>query len=469
MASESSYDVGIIGGGPGGYVAAVRAAQLGLRPVVVEKEKVGGVCLHHGCIPSKALLRSAELMEFAHVGGQFGVNAEGVTFDMGQAMAHKEAVVKRLHKGTEGLLRHNKVDLIAGHGALAGPKTIRVTGAEAHPDQTLACEHIIIATGSRPRSIPGLEIDGEVVITSDEGLELEAVPASIAVVGGGYVGVEFAYMLACLGSQVTIIELLPAVVPLQDEMVSTEIERALRRRGVKALTDARVEGLDHRPGGARVTVTNSDGSADELDVEKVLVAVGRDPITEDLGLEDAGVEVGKQGVTVHEKMQTTVPNIYAIGDVVGRLPLAHVASAEGILVAETIAGNDVPELEYQKIPSCVYCQPEVGAVGLTEKQAREAGHDVRIGQFRFLANGKALALGEREGMVKVLADAKHGEILGVHIVGPHATELIVECGLAMTLEATDRELGTTVHPHPTLSEAIMEAARSAGGWAIHGA
>jgi len=276
-------------------------------------------------------------------------------------------------------------------------------------------------------------------------------------------------MLRCFGAEVTIIELLPAVLPLQDEMVSTEIERALRRRGVKVFTNARVKSVECGGRGARVSVTLSDDSSQVLDVEKVLVAVGREPITADLGLPAVGVEVGKQGIKVGSKMQTTVPNTYAIGDVVGRLPLAHVASAEGIMVAETIAGNAVPELEYEKIPSCVYCQPEVGAVGMTEKQAREAGHDVRIGQFRFLANGKAVALGEREGLVKLVADAKHGEILGVHIVGPNATELIVECGVAMALEATDRELGTIVHPHPSLSEAVMEAARSAGGWAIHGA
>ena len=469
MASESTYDLGIIGGGPGGYVAAVRAAQLGLRSVVVEKEKVGGVCLHHGCIPSKALLRSAELIEFARVGGQFGVHAENVRFDIAQAMAHKEAVVKRLHKGTEGLLRHNSVDLVTGHGSLAGPKAIRVRGAEGNGEQTLACEHIIIATGSRPRSIPGLDIDGEVVITSDEGLELDAVPESVVVVGAGYVGLEFAYMLRCYGSEVTMVEVLPAVLPLQDDMVSTEIERAMRRRGIKALTNARVEGVERRGDRAHVTVAPQDGDTQELDVDKVLVAIGRAPITDNLGLEEAGVEVEGGAIKVQGKMQTTVPSVYAIGDVVGRLPLAHVASAEGIMVVETIAGNEVPEIEYEKVPRCVYCLPEVGAVGITEKEAREAGHDVRIGQFRFLANGKALALGEREGLVKVIADAKHGEILGVHIVGPVATELIVECGLAMTLEATDRELAAMVHPHPTLSEAIMEAARGSAGWPIHGA
>ena len=466
MASEGSYDVGVIGGGPGGYVAAIRAAQLGLRAVVVEKYKVGGTCLHQGCIPSKALLRSAEMMEFAKVGGQFGVQAEKVTFDLSQAMAHKEAVVNRLHRGTEGLLRHHNVELITGHGSLAGPKAIRVTNGEG--GRVLSCEHIIIATGSTPRSIPGLEIDGDVVITSDEGLELDAVPESVAIVGAGYVGLEFAYMLRCFGSEVTMIEVLPAVLPLQDDTVSTEIERAMRRRGIKALTNARVEQVERRPAGARVNVTLSDGSTRALDVDKVLVAVGRAPITEGLGLEEAGVEYSKQGITVHERMRTTAPNIYAIGDAVGRLPLAHVASAEGIMVVETIAGNDVPEVEYNNIPRCVYCQPEVGAVGLTEKEAREAGHEVSIGEFRFLANGKALALGEREGLVKLIADAEHGEILGVHIVGPNATELIVECGVAMTLEATHRELGATVHPHPTLSEAIMEAARGAGGWAIHG-
>jgi dihydrolipoamide dehydrogenase len=467
MSRENAYDVGIIGGGPGGYVAAIRAAQLGLRTVVVEQDKVGGVCLHRGCIPAKALLRSAELMELAGLGGQLGVQAENVTLDIGQAMAHKDAVVRRLHRGTEGLLRHNGVELVTGHGSLAGPKAIRVTDADG-AEQTLSCEHIIIATGSRPRSLPGLQIDGEVVITSDHGLALDAVPASVAIIGAGYIGIEFAYMLACFGAEVTVIELLPAVLPLQDEMVSAEIERALRRRGVKALTDARVGDVERKPGGARLTVTKSDGSSQVLDVEKVLVAVGREPIMDEVGLAETGVEVGEQGVIVHGHMQTSVPNVYAIGDVVGRLPLAHVASAEGIRVAETIAGNDVPQVEYEKIPSCVYCQPEVGTVGMTENQAREAGHEVRIGESRFLANGKALALGEREGMVKVVADARHGEILGVHIVGPSATELIVECGLAMTLEATDRELGMTVHPHPTLSEAVMEAARGAGGWAIHG-
>jgi dihydrolipoamide dehydrogenase len=469
MSSESTYDVGIIGGGPGGYVAAVRAAQLGLRTVVVEKAKVGGVCLHHGCIPSKALLRSAELMEFARNGDQFGVHSEGLTFDLGKAMAHKEGVIKRLHRGVESLLRHNNVDLITGHGSLAGPTAICVRDADGQGERTVACEHVIIATGSKPRSLPGLNIDGEVVITSDEGLELDAVPQSIAIIGAGYVGVEFAYMLRCFGAEVTIVELLPAVLPLQDEMVSTEVERALRRRGVKALTNARVESVDRGARGARVTVALSDGSSQVLEVEKVLVAVGREPLTADLGLPAVGVEVGKQGINVGPKMQTTAPNIYAIGDVVGRLPLAHVASAEGILVAETIAGSEMPELEYEKIPSCVYCQPEVGAAGMTEQAAREAGHEVRIGRFSFVANGKALALGEREGLVKLVTDGKHGEILGVHIVGPSATELIVECGVAMALEATDRELGTIVHPHPTLSEVVMEAARSARGWAIHGA
>jgi dihydrolipoamide dehydrogenase len=456
------YDLTIIGAGPGGYVAAIRAAQLGLKTALIEKDRVGGLCLNWGCVPSKALLWNAEVLHLFQRADEFGVTTRGLRFDLGKAMDRSRQVVERTVKGVEFLLKRNKVDLISGAGRLHSPHEVEVA-----PDgQSVEADHVIVATGAHPRSIPGVEIDGKVVITSREALELREVPESIAIVGGGPIGVEFAYLFRAYGSQVTIIEMLDRLLPAEDEEISQRLEHALDQQGIRSLTSARVQGVRLAEGGAAIQVSVG-GREEEVQASRVLMGVGMAASTEALGLDGLGIALEKGFVQIDERMQTSVPGVYAIGDVTGKLMLAHVASAQGVAAVEGIAGLEPPAVDYVKMPRATFCQPQVASIGLTEAQARERGHSVKIGRYPFRANAKAVALGQIEGVVKLVVDADQGDLLGCHMVGPDVTELLAEASLGTLMETTAREVGLTVHAHPTLSEAFKEAALGAYGQAIH--
>lgn len=459
----NTYDVVVIGGGPGGYVAAIRAAQLGLKAAVVEREALGGVCLNWGCIPTKALLRNAEIVDLLGRGQEFGFSFENLRLDYGRAIQRSREVAQRLVRGVNFLMRKNHIEVVEGTGRLESVNRVVV-----EPDgRVLTAQNIILATGARPRAIPGLTIDGQRVITSREALECTEVPGHIIVVGAGPIGLEFAHIYRSYGAQVTIVEMLSRIAPLEDEEISKELARAYERRGIQLLTDSRVEKVEPTDQGAAVSIVTPDGTR-QLEADVVLVAIGVQPNSEDLGLEKVGVRVERGAVVVDGYMRTNVPGIYAIGDLTGKMPLAHVASAQGIVAAEHIAGRETRPIEdYVWMPRCIYCQPQVASLGLTEAQARERGYEVKVGKFNFLANGKALGLGEREGFVKIVADAKYGEILGAHLIGPEVTELLPELVLARTWELTVEEIARSVHSHPTLSEALMEAAHAVLGQAIH--
>ncbi|NOZ29578.1 MAG: dihydrolipoyl dehydrogenase [Chloroflexi bacterium] len=458
-----SYDVIVIGGGPGGYVAAIRAAQLGQKVAVIEREALGGICLNWGCIPTKALLRNAEVVSLLGRGKEFGFHFENLTLDYSQAIKRSREVSKRLVRGVNFLMRKNSIDVVQGTGRLVGPGQVVVEPG----GKTLSAKNIILATGARPRSIPGVTIDGERVISSREALERTEVPGHIIVVGAGPIGLEFAHIYRTYGAEVTVVEMLSRIAPLEDEDVSAALARSFQRRGIQLHTDTRVESVESADDGVKVRVSSPDGEQ-TLEGDVVLIAIGVQPNSEDLGLEQVGVQVERGAVVVDGYMRTNVPGIYAIGDLTGKMPLAHVASAQGIVAAEHIAGHETTPIEdYTWMPRCIYCQPQVASMGLTEAQARERGHDVKVGQFPFQANGKALGLAEREGFVKIVADAKYGEILGAHFVGPEVTELLPEIVLARTWELTVEEIARTVHAHPTLSESLMEAAHAVLGQAIH--
>ena len=456
------YDLAIIGAGPGGYVAAIRAAQLGLKTALIEKERVGGLCLNWGCVPSKALLWNAEVIHLFQRADEFGITASGLRFDLSKAVDRSRQVVDRTVKGVEFLLKRNKVDVISGSGRLHSAHEVEVA-----PDgRSVEADHVIVATGALARSIPGVEIDGQVVITSREALELREAPESIAIVGGGPVGVEFAYLYRAYGSQVTIIEMLDRLVPTEDEEISRRLESAFDKQGIRSLTSARVQGLQVGEGGATVQVS-VDGREEEVQAGRVLMAVGMGAGTEGLGLDSLGVALDKGFIRIDERMQTSVSGVHAIGDVTGKLMLAHVASAQGVTAVEGIAGLDPPALDYVKMPRATFCQPQVASIGLTEAQARQEGRSVRVGRFPFRANAKAAALGLTEGVVKLVVDADQGDLLGCHMVGPEVTELLAEASLGSLMDTTAREVGLTVHAHPTLSEAFREAALGAYGEAIH--
>ncbi|HIE39350.1 MAG TPA: dihydrolipoyl dehydrogenase [Anaerolineales bacterium] len=470
---DRRQDVVIIGGGPGGYVAAIRAAQLGLKVALVEKEHLGGVCLNWGCIPTKALLRNAEVIALLTQGKTFGFTLEGFQADYGAAVRRSRKVADRLVKGVAALMRKNGVQVIEGTGRIAGPGIVEVApnndrrGDPPWSPLHLQADHIIVATGARARAIPGVEVDGERVITARHALALQERPGSVVVVGAGPIGMEFAHLWRAYGAAVTVVEMLPHLLPLEDEEVSTEIERAFRRRKVRALIATRVEGIDPTADGVRVRVRKDGGKEESLEAEKALIAIGVRPNSEGLGLEEAGVELDPGGVVVDERMRTTAPSIYAIGDVTGKLPLAHVASAQGIIAAEAIAGLDPEPLDYDAIPRCTYCQPQVASFGLTEAQAREQGYAVRVGRFPFLPNGKALALGENRGFAKLVADGATGRLLGAHLVGPEVTELLPELVLARTAGLSPEAVARAVHAHPTLGEVLAEAAHAVFGRPIH--
>jgi dihydrolipoamide dehydrogenase len=459
------YDVAIIGAGVGGYVAAIRAAQLGLKVALVEKAQIGGVCLNWGCIPTKALLRNAEVVSLLQRGKDFGFSLSGVEVDFGAAVDRSRKVSERLVKGVGSLMRKNGIDVVAGTGTIRSSGTVDVSLNEGGT-RTLQTTNTIIATGARPRSIPGIEPDGERVMTYLDAIVLRELPASAIVIGAGPIGMEFAHVWSTYGSQVTVVEMMPNALPLEDEEVSRVVERAFKRRKVSLVTSARVEALETVANGVRVKVNDEKGER-TLQAERALVAIGIQPNSENLGLEGLGVRVERGFIAVDERMQTSTSGLYAIGDVTGKLALAHVASAQGIVAAEAIAGTSTVSLDYEAMPRCTYCQPQVGSFGITEAQAVERGHTVKIGRFPFRANGKALGLGDYDGFAKIVADEGSGEILGASLVGPEVTELLPELVLARDCELTPDEIARSVHAHPTLSEAVMEAAHSVFGEAIN--
>ncbi len=459
------YDVAIIGAGPGGYVAAIRAAQLGLDVALVEKEHLGGVCLNWGCIPTKALLRNAEVISLLDRGREFGFSISDAEVDFGAAVDRSRQVSGRLVKGIGFLMRKNDIEVIEGRGTLKSPREVDVALNEGGT-RTLEAETIIIATGGSARTIPGITPDGERVLTYREAIVLRELPESVVIVGAGPIGMEFAHVWSTYGAQVTVVEMLPHVLPLEDEAASKQVERAFKRRKVNMLTSTRVQSIETTADGVKVSVASED-TEEMLEAERALIAIGVRPNSENLGLEEIGVETERGNITVDASLRTNVDGVYAIGDVTGKLALAHVASAQGIIAAESIAGLEPEPLDYEAMPRCTYTHPQVASFGITEAEAKERGHDVAVGEFPFRPNGKALALGERDGFVKIVADQATGEILGAHLVGPEVTELLPELVLARTWELTPEEIARTVHAHPTLSESLMEAAHGVFGEPIH--
>lgn len=471
-----NYDLVVLGAGPGGYVAAARAAQLGMKVAVVEKEKVGGVCLHKGCIPTKTLLRSAEMYQDIKKSRDYGIKAGEVELQFDLVQQRKQKVVDQLHKGVQGLLKKNKVDVYYGTGRILGtsifsplPGTISVEKNDGSEPEILVPKNVLIATGSRPRTLPGLEIDGEYVMNSDHALSMDQLPESIVIIGGGVIGVEWASLLSDFGVKVTIVEFLDRILPLEDEEVSKEITRVLKKRKVKIMTSSKVlpETVSER--GGQVTLqAEKGGEVVELTADRAMVSVGRQANIDDIGLNNTSIKVEKGVIQVNEFMQTEESHIYAIGDVIGGYQLAHVASHEGILAVEHMAERETHPIDPLTIPRCTYSRPEVASIGLTETQAKEQGYEVKVGKFPFRAIGKSVVMGEVDGFVKIVSDQKNDDLLGVHIIGPHATDLISEAGLAKVLDATAWEIAHTIHPHPTLSEAYMEAALTVDGKPIHG-
>lgn len=460
------YDLVIVGGGPAGYVGAIRAAQLGLRTAVVEREGLGGVCLHRGCVPTKALLHAAEMLVRMRDAEAMGIQAGPARVDFARMQARKTAVVEGLHRGVQFLMRKHRIDVFSGTGRLLGRTRVGVALNDGSETE-LETKHALVATGSAPRSVPGVIIDNDRVLDSSAALELKQVPESIAILGAGAVGVEFASLFLALGSKVTLVELLPRLLPLEDEEIGGALERAFVRRGMRVHTGTTATSAVPEGGGLSITLERGQERL-SLHADYLLVAVGRGPVTEGLGLEAAGVEVEKGGVKVDEHMRTSAPEIYAAGDVVGGpFRLAHVASNEAIHAVETIAGARPAPIDYLAVPRPTFSIPQVASMGLSEQQAREQGYQVRLGKSPFSANSKAAIAGEREGFVKVVSDARTGEILGIHMLGPDVTELLAAGVLARSLEGTVAELGAAVHAHPTLSEALKEAALDAMGRALH--
>ncbi|MDE2801628.1 MAG: dihydrolipoyl dehydrogenase [Chloroflexota bacterium] len=459
------YDVVIIGAGPGGYVAALRAAQLGMKAAVVERDNVGGTCLNWGCIPSKALIRNAEVVSLFKNAKQWGVTLDGMQVDFGAAVDRSRGVVDRMTRGVNFLFRKNGVDVVSGQARLLDVHTVTVEGA----DEPLEAEAVIVATGARPRSLPGLDVDGELVLTSREALEARVMPSSAVFVGGGAIGCELAYVYNAYGVDTTIVEALPRLLPLEDAEVSAEVERVFGRQGIHCRPGTHLVGYRREGDKAVLTVFTVEGKdEEEVLTDRVVVAVGVQGNTEGLGLEEAGVATERGLITVDEHLQTTAEGVYAVGDVNGLMPLAHVASAQGVYVVERLSGRDPAPLDYWLMPRAVYCQPQVASFGMTEQEALDAGLPVRVGKFPFRPNGKALGAADYEGFVKLVVEDGTERILGAHMVGPEVTELLGELSLNRQLEGTARELGMMVHAHPSLSEVVKEAALAAVGEALHG-
>ncbi|MBK9636639.1 MAG: dihydrolipoyl dehydrogenase [Bacteroidetes bacterium] len=459
------YDLIVVGSGPGGYVAAIRASQLGLKTAVVEKESLGGICLNWGCIPTKALLKSAQVFEYLKHAGDYGITVNEFNADFNKVIGRSRDVADGMSKGIQFLLKKNKIDVINGYGKIKQGKKVEVTAADGSAT-TYEAQHIILATGARSRVLPGLEQDGKKVIGYREAMTLTTLPTSMVIVGSGAIGCEFAYFYHSMGTKVTIVEFMANIVPVEDEDVSKQLARSFKKSGISIMTESSVESVDTSGAGCKVKVKTKKGE-EIIECDIVLSAVGITPNIENIGLEDVGVITDKGKVLVNDYYQTNIPGVYAIGDIVKGPALAHVASAEGILCVEKIAGLPVHPINYGNIPGCTYCSPEIASVGMTEKAAKEAGIEIKVGKFPFSASGKAKAAGASDGFVKVIFDAKYGEWLGAHMIGMNVTELIAEVVVARNLETTGHEIIKSIHPHPTMSEAIMEAAADAYGEVIH--
>ncbi len=475
MASNYDYDLIVIGSGPGGYVAAIRGAQLNLKTALIERERLGGVCLNWGCIPKKALIKSAEVLDTLRQAQEFGFSFENLQVDYGAAVERSLQIVERQTKGVGFLMRKNKIDLIEGHARFTDAHSVQVSAGPLNPDaetRTVSARNFVVATGARARDLPGIAADGKRILQYRHAIRLTDIPASLLVVGAGPIGMELSHIYATYGAQVTIVEMMDQALPLEDADVAQEVVRAFQRRGMTVLTSSRTEGFEVGERSVTVTVKNlNDESAQTLEVEKVLLAVGITPNTEDVGLDAAGVERNGEGyIEIDEYMRTSSDSIYAIGDCTGKMALAHVASAQAIVAAERIAGQatmPIPAERYIFMPRCTFCAPQVASLGLTEAEAREAGYAVNVSKFPFMPNGAAQAQGARVGFVKIVADQRYGEILGAHIVGPNATELLPEISLAQMMELTPVEIAHNVHAHPTLAEVVMEAAHGVEGLPIH--
>jgi dihydrolipoamide dehydrogenase len=460
------YDIMVIGGGPGGYVAAIRAAQKGLKTAVVERDALGGICLNWGCIPTKALLKNAELMNYYRRADEFGFQLKDWSFNFAKIIKRSREIADVNSKGVEFLFRKNKIEYIAGTGKLISDHAILVSQDVKKDEKKFSADKIILATGGRSRSFPGMDFEGKMILSSKEAMMLEKPPEKMIIIGAGAIGVEFAYFYNTFGTEVHLIEMMPQILPLEDEEIAQQLERAFKKQGIKLYTDKKVERLEKSAKGVTVTIADKD-KKEKLNADVALVAIGIQGNVENLGLEDLGIKVEKSAVKINEFYQTKISNIYAIGDVIGAPWLAHVASHEGIIAVEHLSGRNPHLMDYNSIPGCTYCQPQVASIGFTEKKAKEMGYELKIGRFPFRASGKARAIGEIDGLVKLIFDAQYGELLGAHILGAEATELIAELGIAKNLETTHFELQHTVHAHPTLSEAIMEAAADAIGKAVH--
>ncbi len=459
------FDVIVVGSGPGGYVTAIRASQLGLKTAVVEKENLGGVCLNWGCIPTKALLKSAQVFEYVKHAEDFGIKVSKYDKDFNAVVNRSRDVANGMSGGVQFLMKKNKITVLNGFGTVQSGKKVAVTD-ESGKESIYAASHIIIATGARSRELPTLPQDGKKIIGYRQAMTLEKQPKKLVVVGSGAIGIEFAYFYNSMGTEVTVVEYLPNIVPLEDEEVSKQLERTFKKSGIKIMTNSEVTSVDTSGAGCKVTVKTKKGE-EVLEADVVLSAVGIAPNIEGIGLEDVGIATDRGRVMVNDYYQTTVPGYYAIGDIVKGPALAHVASAEGILCVEKIAGHNVEPLDYGNIPGCTYCFPEVASVGMTEKAAKEAGYELKVGKFPFSASGKASASGHKDGFIKVIFDSKYGELLGAHMIGSNVTEMIAEAVLARKLETTGHEILKAVHPHPTLSEAFMEATAAAYDEVIH--
>ena len=473
--SNYDYDLIVVGSGPGGYVAAIRAAQLGQKTAIVERESLGGVCLNWGCIPKKSLLKNADVLDLLQHAADYGFTFDNLQVDFGSAVKRSLGIVDRQTKGVGFLMRKNKIDVIEGHAQFTDAHTLNITPSDFKPEakaRTVTADKFIIATGARARDLPGVTVDGKRVLQYRHAIRPQAKPKSLIIVGAGPIGMELGYFYQTYGTAVTIIEMLDHVLPLEEADVAAEVHKAFVKKGFKIFTSARTEKFEVTDSGVNVTVKNlKDDKVETLAAEQVLISIGITPNTEKVGLDKAGVKLDQRGfIEIDANMRTNVANIYAIGDCTGKLALAHVASAQALVAAETIGGAEtlpIPNEKYIFMPRCTYCKPEVASMGMTEAQAKEAGYTIKVGKFPFLPNGKAQAIEAKEGFVKIITDAKYGEILGAHLVGPDVTELLPELSLAQFMEITPAEIARTVHAHPTLSEVVMEAAHAVEGHAIH--
>lgn len=463
--ADRSFDLLVIGGGPGGYTAAIRSAQLGMKTGIIERDRLGGVCLNWGCIPSKALLKNAEILQAFRKAADWGISYDNLKVDFPKVIQRSRGVADRVSKGVEFLMKKNAIEHMPGTATITGPGTVELR-PEGGAASRITAKHIILATGARPRSLPGVTVDRKQIITSTEAMTLPKQPASLIIIGAGAIGMEFAYFYNAIGTKVTVVEMMPGILPVEDRELTKLMETSFKKQGVEILTGTTVEGVKTGGAGVTVSVKNAEGKK-ELQGELALVAIGVQGNVENIGLERAGIAVDRGRITVDADYRTNVPGFYAIGDVIGPPWLAHVASAEGLHCVEAIAGRHPAALDYGSIPGCTYCQPQIASVGLTEEKAREQGYELKIGRCPFRPLGKAVAIGEGEGMVKLIFDAKYGELLGAHIMGSEATEMIAELVVAKKLETTGKELFHAIHAHPTLSEAVMEAAAAAFGEAIN--